>query len=714
MLDPNNMKNNLQLDSGVVVEQGSITDWKNEPSVMTLKNDLVLATPAHDAHSAKVQEWLDLRDVKGKARPKTGKNRSKVQPRLVRKQAEWRYSALSEPFLSSEKLFQVSPTTWEDTAAAEQNSLVLEHQFRTSLNKTKFIDELVRTDVDEGSVCVRLGWNRDTEKVLVDLPVYQYLSVDVGNQEYMQQLQQAVALMTENPNEFFNLPEELQEAVHYFQETGIPVQAQIIGYEQVEEEKILKNHPTLDILHYDNIYLDPTANGDITKAKFGIISFETNKAELLKDKRYKNLDKVNWSGNSPLANPDHHTTSDHTTEFKDELRRTIVAYEYWGWYDIHGNETLVPIVATWIGDTMVRMEENPFPDREIPVVIIPYMPIKKSMHGEPDAELLGDNQAIMGALTRGMIDLMGRSANGQTGFAKGMLDVVNRRRYDEGSDYEFNFNIQPQQGIHQHKFPEIPASAITMLTMQNQEAESLTGVKAFSGGLSGEAYGEVAAGIRGMLDASSKREMSILRRLAQGIAEIGRKIIKMNQVFLSDEEVIRITNDKFVTVRREDIQGEFDLKVDISTAEVEEAKAQDLAFMLQTMGNNMDFNMVKLILAEIARLKRMPELAKRIEEFEPKPDPLDVQLKQLEVQKAQKELEKLDAEIQETASKIQLNQAKARQALSDADKKDLDFVEQETGTTHAREIDKQGAQAEANIKLEAAKAAFNPPQSANT
>ena len=463
-----------------------------------------------------------------------------------------------------------------------------------------------------------------------------------------------------------------------------------------EVEKVKKNQPTLDIINFENFYLDPSCEGDLDKAAFAVISFETSKAELLKDGRYTNLEKVNWSSNTPLTESDHSTMTDSAVEFKDDLRKRVIAHEYWGWYDINNDDSLVPICATWIGNAMIRMEENPFPDQKLPFVVVPYLPVKRSITGEPDAELLAENQAILGAVTRGMIDLMGRSANGQTGFAKGMLDVVNRRRYDSGADYEFNPNMPPASGILQHKYPEIPTSALNMLQLQNQEAEALSGVKAFSGGLSGESYGNVATGIRGMLDAASKREMAILRRLAEGLEKIGAKIITMNQVFLSEEEIVRITNGEFISVRREDIQGEFDLEVDITTAEINESKAQDLSFMLQTIGNSMEMPMVQMILSEIAELKRMPLLAKRIEEYKPEPNPMAEQMQQLELQKTQ-------LEIAELESKVQLNQAKARKELSEAEMKDLDFVEQESGTKHLRDMDVRASQAKSNQDLEITK-----------
>ena len=79
---------------------------------------------------------------------------------------------------------------------------------------------------------------------------------------------------------------------------------------------------------------------------------------------------------------------------QDDLRRKVVAYEYWGFYDIEGDGVLHPIVATWIGDTMIRLELNPFPDEKLPFVLVPYLPVKRELYGEPDAELLEDNQKI--------------------------------------------------------------------------------------------------------------------------------------------------------------------------------------------------------------------------------------------------------------------------------------------------------------------------------
>lgn len=696
------MENKDRMDFRLDEAQSTkITDWQKEPTLLQLKLDLEMSKPYHDAQMLRIQKWNDLLEIKGAAKPPKVKGRSSVQPKLIRRQAEWRYSALSEPFLGSNKLFKISPVTFEDESAAKQNELLLNHQFRTKLNRVKFIDDYVRSTVDEGTCIVRLGWDRTTTIIKESVPVYSHFQLQ--SEEQLQAFQQALEVKQSNPREYAEQTDpSVKAAIDLYLETGSTTTAVQTGTQEVDVEKVLENKPTVEILNPQNFYVDPSCNGDINKALFAVVSFETNQAELKKKPNtYKNLDKVNWETATPLTEQDHATLTPDTFQFKDLLRKKVIAYEYWGFYDIEGNGVLTPIIVTWIGDTIIRMELNPFPDGKLPFVMVPYLPVKRDLYGEPDAELLEDNQAILGAVTRGMIDLLGRSANSQIGFAKGLLDPLNRRKYDDGRDYEYNPSSNPEASIINHKYPELPQSGLAMLGIQNQEAEALTGVKSFSGGISSESYGDVAAGIRGALDAASKREMAILRRLAKGMVDIGQKIIAMNGDFLSEEEVVRVTNAEFITIKREELAGQFDLEVDISTAEVDNAKSQDLAFMLQTMGPNMDISISMMILAEIAELKRMPVLAHRLRTYQPQPSPEEQEMQRLALEKAQ-------LENQELQSKIALNEAKARQAQSDADKTDLDYVEQETGTTHARNMQQQQGQSRGNQNLEITKALTKP------
>jgi hypothetical protein len=170
--------------------------------------------------------------------------------------------------------------------------------------------------------------------------------------------------------------------------------------------------------------------------------------------------------------------------------------------------------------------------------------------------------------------------------------------------------------------------------------------------------------------------------------------------------VVRVTNDEFVKVRRDDLGGSFDLRLSISTAEEDNNKAQELGFMLQTMGPNMDPTLAQMILADIARLRKMPDVAQRIENYKPEPDPMMQRKMQLEVQLLEAQLanemaqaKKLNAGAVLDQAKTGTEVAKARMISSDTDLKDLNFVEQESGTKQVRDLEKIGEQARSQAQL---------------
>ena len=684
-----------------------LVDWKNAPKLQNLKQDYLDAKSTHDAQVTKIEGWLDNLNVTGKALVKTPDGNSKIVPKLIRKQAEWRYSALTEPFLSTMDLFNVAPVTWEDKDAAKQNELMLNHQFNVHIDKTHFIDEFVRAAVDEGTVIVRTGWEFSEEEYEEEVPVVQFQP----NEAFGETLQQIQQLQGENPTRFdIDVPDELKQALEISTQQGFPMEPVVVGSEMQTKVRTVYNRPTLSVCDFRNVIIDPTCYGDIDKASFVIYSFESSLSELEKDGRYKNLNMVNVDTSSILGMPDHATTDGSKNfNFSDKPRKKFVVYEYWGYWDIDGSGIVKPFVASWVGDTLIRLEENPFPDKKIPFVVCSYLPIKRSVYGEPDGSLLEDNQKVIGAVTRGMIDILGKSANGQTGIRKDMLDATNRRKFEKGMDYEFNPGVDPRVGVFMHTYPEIPNSAQFMLQLQNMEAESLTGVKSFTQGVSAQSLGQVAAGIRGALDAASKRELGILRRLSNAILKIGRKIISMNSEFLSDEEVVRVTNEEFVKIDRKDLAGNFDIRLSISTAEEDNAKAEELAFMLQTGASSADPGEVRMIRAEIARLRKMPDLAKKIESYQPPPpDPMQQQLQQLEMAKLEAEVALLQAKVANEQATAQLNgakigteQAKAANLSSDTDIKNLDFVEQESGVKQerAKELHGEQARSQAQLKL---------------
>ena len=549
-----------------------------------------------------------------------------------------------------------------------------------------------------------MSWERKEEEVTSIEPVYELVpSLNPDDAQIFER----ISGLLESGKDLSGFPTEVKAAYLATKQSGIPYKPVRAGEREVTKKKVTVNRPNYEVCDYGSIIIDPTCKGNIHKALFICTKTQSNLAELKATDLYSNLNKIvlDDADGSQLSQRDYEA-GHKDFRFEDDPRKALDVYEYWGYWDIANDNVLVPIVIAWVGNTVIRAEENPYPDRKLPFCSAPYLPVKNSIYGEPDAELLEDSQAVLGATMRGILDIMGRSANGQVGSRKDSLDFLNRKKFDRGQHYEYNGKNNPTDIFHMHTYPEVPMSAMNLLGMQNQEAESLTGIKAFNTGINGDSLGESATGIRGVLDATSKRKLAILRRLGQMYVQIARKFISMNAVFLSEEEVIRVTNEKFVTVRRDDLAGEMDLTITIATAEEDSVQAQELAFLLQTMTSNIDPMISKMILVDIAKLRKKPDLAKKIEDYEPQPDPMQQKKAMLEIQLLEAQIRNELAKANENNANAELDRAKAitessvaNVNQSKADRDALDYVEQEEGVTQERHLQTIAAQAQGNVDL---------------
>lgn len=609
------------------------------------------------------QEWFNkIQDFRNQTAGAPYGNEVKGKSRIVsldiKKQLEWMLPTLADPFLSTSDVIKCNPVTYEDVLAARQNELLLNTQFCRKFPRYNFMMKALKVLATEGTLVVQTGWDYEDEEV-----------------------------------------ETMVEAVVAHPETG----EEVIAMTKEKVTKVRKNQPTATVCRNEDIYLDPTCMDDMSKAQFVIHRYETDLSTLKSDGRYKNLDKV--------ADQEGHKydygylQQDHTYfKFQDQARKKMVVYEYWGNYDIDEDGIAEPIVCAWIGNTIVRLQSNPYPDQRPPFIVVPFNAVPFQLHGESLASVIGDNQKVKTAIIRGVIDNMAQSNNGQVGMRKGALDIANRKKFLEGKNFEYNGT---PNDFWQGSYNQIPSSAFDVLTIMNNEIESQTGVKSFSGGITGSALGSTATGARGALDATATRRISLVRNVAENLIKpLMRKWMAYNYAFLEEEEIVRITNEEFIPIRRDDLDGNIDIDITISTAEDNSAKAQELSFLLQTMGPNQDFEINKLLMGQIAKLSRMPDLEKQIMNHQQQPDPMEQQAKQLEMQKMMLELEMMQAEIKDKLAragentvdmkvkeaKMQVEMAKARKLGSEADGMDLAFLMKNDG------VDTQAKQDEENAK----------------
>lgn len=635
-----------------------------------LKADLKASEILKKDQDIKIATWK--REYNGEPYGNEVKGKSAIVSRDIKKQSEWQHATIVDPFVSTSDIIKCIPITFEDANAAKQNELLLNTQFCRKFDRFNFISKAVKVLDREGTLVVQTGW--DTEDKEVTNMVEVVVTDEYGN-EYLEE-------------------------------------------QEVTETVVIRNQPTAKVCRNEDIYIDPTCQDNIDNAEFIIHRYETNLSSLRKDGRYKNLDKVALADKEDY---DYESPDETLFKFSDDPRKKIVVYEYWGNYDINNDGIAEPIVCAWVGDIIIRLGENPYPDKKPPFIVVPFNSVPFKIHGEANAELIGGNQKVKTAVIRGIIDNMAQSNNGQVGTKKGSLDPVNRKKFLAGANFEYNNSMSD---FWQGSYNSIPSSAFDMIGLMNNEIESITGTKSFSGGINSGSLGATATGARGALDATATRRMNIVRNIAENLVKpLMRKWIAYNTEFLEDEEVIRITNEQFVPIRRDDLEGRIDIDIVISTAEDNAAKSQELSFLLQTVGPNEDPAIRREIMADIMELMRMPDQAKRLREYQPQADPVQEQIQKLQLENLMLENEHLKARIADAygraeeneidaelkRSKALVEQAKARKLNADSDLSDLKFIKEDEGYTHrekielddlrhAREMERKAAEHRANLE----------------
>lgn len=576
-----------------------------------LKADFTASKVLHDQQQAKIRQWVN--QFEGKPYGNEEKGKSQIVSMDGKRQSEWQHSSIIDPFVSSPDIIKATPITFEDGDGARQAEILLNNQFCRQFPRYNFMSKAVKVMDREGTCKVQVGWDYKEEEIEVEQPA---ISVDeITGEEY------------------------------------------ISGTEMVKETRIVRNQPTARVCRNEDVFVDPTCQDDMDNCQFVIYRYETDLSTLRQDGRYRNLEKVAKSAMD--KDYDYEEEDDSGFEYSDNPRKKLVVHEYWGNYDINDDGIAEPIVCAWINDIIIRLQDNPYPDKKVPFIVVPFNAVPFQMDGESNMEFIGDNQKVKTAITRGIIDNMAQSNNGQKGIRKGALDLMNKKRFMGGANFEFNGT---PNDFWDGSYNQIPGSAFDMIGLMNKEIESMTGTMGFSGGISNSGLSKSATGARGILDATAVRRLNIVRNISENLVKpLMRKWLAYNAEFLTEEQVVRHTNDEFVEIRKDDIAGEIDLDIHVSTAEDNSAKAQELAFMLQTGQQTMDQGEVKMIRSEIARLQKMPELAKRIEEYQPEPDPVQQQIQQMELENKQLENAKLKAEIAKLQSEAAENEGDERE-----------------------------------------------------
>ena len=586
-----------------------------------VKEDYETSAKAKQGIDTKIQTWLD--EYNGEPYGNESDGHSKIVVKDIKKAVEWFLPNAVEPFVSKNRIVKLAGITAEDVQRANISEKLLNYQFVRNFDRYGFIYDCFKVGATEGTTVVRCGWELEEEE-----------KVEKLDNITVEQLAQLRA-------------------------SGIEVTVNEDGSAKLIKRRTLKNNPTARVVRNGRFLLDPSA-GTIDEANYCIEEIDSTLSSLKSDGIYKNLDKLS---DSMLDRDDSYTEEARNSRGEgygydtqdsvsaDKSLHKVTVREYWGNLDINDTGIAIPVVVAWVGNVVIRMEENPYPDKKPPFIATPFTKTPFMFWGDPLAEFISDGQFIRSGIMRAMLDNVVQSNNGFKFFRKDSLDPLNKKKLLTGIGGAIEVNGD-KNDMWDGNFNQMPATIFNMFEMIQRENESLSGVSNLAQGLDSRALNSATASSIAS-SAGQKRMMEIVRRYSELIKELMRKWISYNKVYLNEKEVIRISGE-YIPFTPDDIDGAYDIDITVGVDGVEENKANQMTMLMQQisgLAGNVDPAIIHSLLAKLSDIWGFPDIAQKLEAYEPpKPDPMQQEIAGLEIEKLKAEIEKLKSEAHENMS----------------------------------------------------------------
>ncbi len=333
---------------------------------------------------------------------------------------------------------------------------------------------------------------------------------------------------------------------------------------------------------------------------------------------------------------------------------------------------LETIVAVWSDDFLINKMDSPYPEswKGNPFIVTDYIPVSGSIYGESVVPLLSDEQKISTSLERAIQKQLDHSTIGQRGFSQAALDPANERRFKDGQDFKFN---STEFTIYEGSFNQLSPDVYALLDKSQQSAEELSGIGRLNSGLDPRALNSnVSATASSLVNSNAQRRLLLIMRHISGLLEqMFRKWLDI--IVLMDEPMSIRIGGELIDLNGFDINGNFDITLDVVTDGQRQEKAQQLSMVLQQLGSNQNVpqSVTMGLTAEFTNALGMYELGDKL-------NGISMQMEQAESQPQQPspeqqiamqlELQGKQAEITKDTARAKLDEAKAMETFVETER----------------------------------------------
>ena len=242
----------------------------------------------------------------------------------------------------------------------------------------------------------------------------------------------------------------------------------------------------------------------------------------------------------------------------DAARSNMVLYECYTKIDADQDGLLEDLIVTVCGGEILRVSENHY--GRIP--FFELSPNKDPYKVYPTlgfSEVVGELQHLKTALIRQVTVNLALNNEPRTyvdDVKVNLDDLVENRQF-------VRVHGNPAQAIHSQAIQPIASWTMPFFEYIETLLEQWIGRTRYNQGLDARSLNKTASGMNMIMKASTQRIGQIIRTFAEtGVGDLFRFLIKLNQKYITQDQVIRLMNEP-IRISLDDLNGTLDIDVNI-------------------------------------------------------------------------------------------------------------------------------------------------------
>ena len=364
----------------------------------------------------------------------------------------------------------------------------------------------------------------------------------------------------------------------------------ILSIEYEEVTNITKNQPKLEVVPPSEFRFSPEAKS-LEDVAFVAHRKIVNLDYLRRREQegvFQNIDKVlETDGNEGSIKRTEYETDLNPRAYDkindqdvEDAKKEFLLYECYIKTDVNNDGMLEDVIVTIVGKdhgTIVRLEENTM-GRHPFFTISPIRDTLRLFPKRGISDLVSELQDLNTALLKQIIYNIATNNDKQAFVNIDML--VDPNEFTDGKK-AVRVNGNPAEAVKWCDIEPLQPQVFQFLEFMNTMKENRTGITRYNQGMDANSLNKTATGITQIMNASNQRLELIARIFAEtGVKQLFRHMIKMNQMFITDETCIRIT-DKPKPIYPEDLEGTIDITVNVGVvAGSKQQQAQAMQLLL--------------------------------------------------------------------------------------------------------------------------------------